>query len=387
MDKSKSKIIRVLTLLFFVLFPFGQLLRYEVAILGVGIALHPIDLVVGLTFLTILTSKFKKPSVFKSLSAFILAGVFSLIFSLSIFGPEAILKGTLYFIRLTAYLFFFIAIFNTAKSDKSRTWLFNSLILLSTIVAIFGWLQYIWFPDLRSLFYLGWDDHLYRLIGTFLDPGLTSIILVFGFILSLVGYLQKKRPLFLLSSIFLFVTTAFTYARASYLALLAGVFIISKIRKTFVPFLVITLGLIVVIFSLPRPEGYGVMLERTHSIYAKFANYGETLEIIKKSPLFGVGFNNTCLVRVKYLGERNALSHACGGSDSSLLALLATTGIVGTLTFLKFGLEVVKGPYGNIYRLGFIGCLSALLIHSIFVNSLFYPWVMGYMAILAAIKE
>ena len=75
----------------------------------------------------------------------------------------------------------------------------------------------------------GWDDHLYRLIGTFLDPGFTAIILVFGFLTSLAYYLKPAAPkggfknkYFLLISIFLFVSILFTYSRAGYIALIVG---------------------------------------------------------------------------------------------------------------------------------------------------------------------
>lgn len=387
MVKTKTKLVKILTLLFLILFPFGQLLRSEVILFGTSVSIHPIDATVGLIFLILISGQFKKPPFYKSMTAFLTVCVFSLIFSTTLFGLGGVIKGIFYLIRLTSYLFFFVALFNVIKGKEAKDTIYNLLIAVSAISGIFGWIQYFRFPDLRSLFYIGWDDHLYRLIGTFLDPGFTSIILVFGFILSLARYLEEKKKRFLALLIFFLVTVVFTYARAAYLALLGATYLISKVKKNWRVLLTVFLASSLIILVLPRPEGYGVKLERTHSIYAKLVNYWETLTVIQKAPLFGVGFNNMCVAREKFLGDKSTTSHACGGSDSSLLLLLATTGVLGTLAAIKFGYELLKGLRRDPYHLAFLGCCLALIIHSFFVNSLFYPWTMGFMAILWGIKE
>ena len=78
-------------------------------------------------------------------------------------------------------------------------------------------------------------------------------------------------------------------------------------------------------------------------------------------------------------------SHACSGSDSSLLFILATTGVVGFLIFLRLVINVAGSLNGSFEDIIFVASSTALLVHSLFSNSLFYPWIMGYMIILLVI--
>ena len=115
---------------------------------------------------------------------------------------------------------------------------------------------------------------------------------------------------------------------------------------------------------LPRPGGEGVKLERVFSLNQRFANYREGLQLIKLSPVFGLGFNTMRYYRNDFV------SHAAAGLDSSLLFVLATTGIIGLLTYLN----LLKSLWQTslLVKLS----LSAVLVHSLFQNSFFYPLIM-----------
>jgi O-antigen ligase len=179
------------------------------------------------------------------------------------------------------------------------------------------------------------------------------------------------------------LSIAFTYSRASFLSLFAGgiavIFLEKSIKK---PMLFMGLFVAILLF-LPRSQGEGVRLERTSSIEARVGNYRETLQIFRQYPVMGVGMNNLCNFRVKMSGQ-NERSHSCGGSDSSLLYILATTGVVGFFVFsnlvLGFFRNISPDYYGNLTKI----CVISLGIHSIFANSLFYPWVMGFALLLLA---
>ena len=108
------------------------------------------------------------------------------------------------------------------------------------------------------------------------------------------------------------------------------------IKKRIKWFVVLIIALGIMIFLLPRPSSEGVKLERAFSILLRLKNYKETIVIWQNSPLFGVGYNNLCFARNKFIGEANYLSHSCSGSDSSILALIATTGILGFIFFIEF---------------------------------------------------
>lgn len=359
--------------IYLALFPFGQLLRISI--------FNASDILAFVSLIYIILTNKKSLSVINPFKDFLIIALFSLLYSIFNFKSLSVLVGFLYFLRVVIYFYLYKLCLNVIKEDlKLKETIFNSLLLVSFAVSVFGWVQYFIYPDLTSLKYLGWDDHLYRLVGTFLDPGFTSLIIVFGTALAFI----KKKYLLLA---FLAVSLAFTYSRAGYLALIASLFLASFLFKRFKAFLIVLTCFSVVVFLLPKPAGEGVNLARTYSISSRITNYKETFEIFIKSPVIGVGFNNICLAREIYLKDINPSSHSCSGSDSSLLLILATTGIVGFIVFVssisKILLTLKKGFYTKV----FLVLLSAVFVHSFFVNSLFYPWVMGYLAISASLVE
>lgn len=375
---------------YFVLFPFGQVIRLSFDIFGVTVPIHPIDLLAGLSLVVLLFKGFKKPRIYRHLLSFLFVASFSFLLSLIIFQNPKALIGGFYLLRLAFYGALFILAWNLiVKNEKLKYSFFKSLIAITVFTAIFGWIQYFSYPDLRPFVIYGWDDHLFRLAGTFLDPGFTSILLAFGALISLVYFRKTKEKIFIVSFFFLLVTLAFTYSRAGYLAFIGGLIPLFALKKGIKKIAFLTISFIVLVLLLPRPGSEGVRLERTRSVFARFDNYSETLEIARHSPVLGVGFNNICLARQKYLGVGDFASHACSGADSSLLLVFATSGIVGLMVFIYLLYRVVKSTKRDLFGISFISCFFALLIHSLFVNSLFYPWVMGFMGILFAtsIKE
>ncbi len=111
--------------------------------------------------------------------------------------------------------------------------------------------------------------------------------------------------------------------------------------------------------------GEGTRLERTSSIFAKIQNYKQGINIFIKNPITGIGYNN-----IPFLNPQNNQSHSNSGFDSSLLTIAITTGIFG-LIFLILGLHY-EFINGNLF---FQSLLLALIIHSLFANSLFYPYI------------
>jgi O-antigen ligase len=203
---------------------------------------------------------------------------------------------------------------------------------------------------------------------------------------ALVRYLEKKDKKLLLVLTTIIISIAFTYSRAGYLALASGLFTIFLLKKNLRLFFILIMTFALLVIFLPRPGGEGVKLERTASIVLRMEDYRDTLTIFDKAPLFGVGYNNMCIARAKYLDQVNLNSHACSGSASSLLLVLATTGILGFLIFANLVRKLVADLTKNTYGLTFLSCLVALLVHSLFINSLFYPWVLGWMGILLSIS-
>ena len=362
----------VLIFLFLVLFPFGQIIR-------IGI-LQPIDIIAGLGAIFAVARGYKEPEIFKYFKTFIFIAGFSWLSSVFFFKQIELLYGLLYLLRLTAYFYFFLYVWNFGRrSELNRRFLINSLLTISLVSAVFGWVQYFSFPTIKPFTVWGWDDHLFRLVGTFLDPGFLGIIIVFGLILSIYLFFEKKTKAYLPAALFLLVSLAFTYSRASYLAFFAGLLVIFIYFKKLKYFIVTLFVFLVLVFSLPTSGNTILRITREFSALARVDNYKETLTIIESSPIFGVGYDNLCLARAKSLGFLNLKSHACSGSDASVLFVLATTGVVGLIVFVWFIFMVFKST-SQIVLIS--STLTALLVHSLFTNSFFYPWVLGYLMIL-----
>ena len=372
--------------LFFIVFSFGQLIRFTYIFKGMNVTLLPIDVIVGCGALYALIKKIKKISVFKNLQGFLRVALFSLVFSLFIFPPVTLIYGLFYFVRLAAYFYFLLYVWNFAKrGQKNKQFLLEGLLAVSLFSAVFGWVQYFMVPDFKAFFVYGWDIHLLRLVGTFLDPTFLGLVIVLGSILSIYRWISKKDWRYAPITIFLVVSLALTYSRASYLAFATGVLIVVFLEKRFKKLLFLIIGLAIIALLLPTAKNHSIELFRTFSAIARLENYQATLKIFSASPVFGIGFNNLCIASQKYLGNFYTTSHACSGSDSSLLLILATTGVVGFLVFVNAVKRIADDLNGSPHRVLLFACFAALLVHSLFSNSLFYSWIMGYFAIILAV--
>jgi len=417
--------------LFFVVFPFGQIIRLSFSFAGINIPVLPIDIIVGCGALYSLVMKFRKPEVFRQFIGFLFVAVFSFILSIFIFRVAALFYGLFYLLRLAAYSCFLIYVWNFArKNEKNKKLLVDCLLGVSVVSAVFGWVQFFWFSDIKPFFAWGWDMHLFRLVGTFLDPTFLGLIIVFGLILSINRFIDTKKKSYIFVTIFLLISLAFTYSRASYLAFTAAVLVIIYFEKRFKKLILLVIGLAVLAFLLPTTKNHSIELFRSFSAIAKVENYETTLRIFSKSPVFGVGYDNMCIAYQKYIGAQDFSSHACSGSDSSLLFILATMGVVGFIVFIsslyKIAASMTSSPpvrrgfllsrrityqrsihllakpvvflnavikrTSSFYAGGtssaylLISSFLALLVHSLFSNSLFYPWIMGYLIILLSVS-
>lgn len=387
MDKAAKKITEVLLFIYLSLFPFGQILSFSLTIFGFSLRIHPIDFIVGLSGLTFLITKLKVPKVATSIFNFLIILSFSLLSSLTFFELKDILPGILYLTRIVFYFLFFLGVWNYVRSERIKNTIFNSLILVSLAIAVLGLFQYFVYPDVRPFTVWEWDDHLFRLVSTFLDPGFAGIILVLGFLLSLAKFLKSKRKyLIFLMGAFL-TSIALTYSRASYVSLFFGTGLVLLLTRKIKKIFILLAIFLTIILLIPSWGSEGVRLLRTKSIFARVESYKEAITLFSKSPLFGVGYNNLCIAKERFLGQpANYSSHSCSGVESGLLLTLATSGVIGFLSFLTMLVKIVKAITKDIFGNLFTASLLAVITHSLFVNSLFYPWVMGYLAVLLSLS-
>ncbi len=372
---TKSKIQDALTLLTLAIFPLGQLPGVLMQnILATGFRIHLLD-VLALSLLISYLDRNSLVKLKKMLLPTVAVLVFSSLLSLAtgFFGFE----GMMYLVRLLVYLSLFVVF--------PKRNLATPLLLTSIVLACFGWLQYFVFADLTALKYFGWDDHYFRMVSTFLDPAFFGVLMVLFTLLSIERFIKTRSAVFVATSLFLLTTLAFTYSRASFLAFALGVIILLWRRQKllilgFIAFLVLIVNLLPV-----SPGGEGVNLARTNSIYQKIDNYRESAQIIGLSPVFGVGFNNVCTAK----NERGFVSgvNSCHGLDNSVLFTLATTGVVGLAIISLFIAKTMKSAILASSRGLITSSMSAVLLHSMFSNTAYYPWVLFYLVILLSSEE
>lgn len=392
------KIITVLSLLFS---PFGELIRID---LGNNIILKPLDILTGLGTICWVIFIIKNHSKVKYWYVFLfpLFGFISLLFNISWLKPNEFIAAFLYLIRWITYagMFFIVLLFDNNFKQKISL----LLGLDGAIILIAGFIQYFFYNSLINLFYLGWDKHMHRIFSTFFDPNFAGAFfdLFFLFLLGqLVIFVKKKQKKRVITVSLLLIITLIgiflTFSRASLLMLLTGsaTFFILINKKKFV-FIILGAILIFALIASPKFNDENMNLLRIASSQARLSNYSSALQIIQKEPLFGVGFDSYRYAKAHYgiqEGWANAPSHADAGVDNSLFFILATTGIVGLSISLILWILLFKNAYHiyknkkNIMGVVVISSSVGLFVHALFINSLFYSFLMLWMWILLGLCE
>lgn len=272
-------------------------------------------------------------------------------------------NGSLYLLRWTVYSLLYGVILVSPLSARFWLWWLASFVVA---LGAIGLVQFVWYPDLRNLWYLGWDPHYYRVFATLLDPNFVGILLVLT--IFILAFMYRR---FGWQMVVVGVALLLTYSRSSYLALLAGAGVAIVSFKRWKEGLFLVLLFLLAIVYLPKAGGDTLSLDRYDSTVSRLQNWQQTVAEITKRPVFGHGLGVT-------------------GIDSSILYVGKATGLVGLAGYLWLIWEqakLVRRSRNKSFRVLFYAILAALLVHSLFVNSLFYPWVMIWIWILAGVAE
>ncbi len=320
-------------------------------------------------------------------------GLISLVVSLHLFSPLEVIWGSVYLWRWLVFagLYFLVATMVVAK--EVPFWL-KIIFLTGPILAVFGFLQLIFFPDFSFMNQFGWDPHFGRLLSTFYDPnflgGYLTIIFILGLFLISQNQVKKVDYLMIGNLALIFLALALTFSRSAYISFAVAIFLFSFLKKSF-RLLGLALLLIFLLgaFYWPRWQlEQSRQINRAATAAARVSSWQEGLSIFQQNPLLGIGFNNYRSWQGVYNGEDSFTNLRPGaGSDSSLIFLLATTGVLGTAIYLAILFSFVKMALSVPSRLLYLPILAALLVHSFFVNSLFYPAVMALFWLLAGILD
>jgi hypothetical protein len=389
---SSDLVSKVLVTVFFILFSLGQLQRLPV-VLGGKLFFHDLIILLFIGWQGITKPEKIRLVLEKIMQLPKLATVLLLWIGLSLafnFGVQQIslVSPILYLFRLGLYAFFLVMLMDYRQLvEKGLLW-------AGIAFTFFGFFQYIFIPDTRFLFFLGWDDHYYRLLSTFLDPGFTGLLLVlfFWFIQSKKNILQilygqsfqvtlaKEKMFHFCLSGSVLLALALTYSRAAYLALLVSCFlffivkIVKKNWRTHISLGLLSALFVVIIPFLPRPGGEGVNLARTASISARAENVQEVTQSLQGWEwLLGKGI----FVPLREIPNQYELISHAQIPDNWFIFILAGTGIVGLVMALALLREVCQWLYRkNLYLLVM---LISILVHGLFSASIVYPFVVLFL--------
>lgn len=270
----------------------------------------------------------------------------------------------------------------------------NKIFLLSGVgLAALGLLQLVFIPDLMFLANEGWDPHFFRTVSTLLDPNFTGVYLALTLVI-IASQTNKLLPkkIFLLLFTVTYLAFITTFSRSSALAFIfafSAMAFLKKSPKLFLFGVVLFAGFFLVFNTYQKSVAKPRNIDRQQSAQARFDTWQQGFEMFQKSPILGVGFNTYRFALDQYgLGTSGFIqSRGSSTNDSSLLYVLATTGILGIISYLGFlGLVFRQALLSkNDWGIVLAASITGLLVNSFFVNSLFYPWIIFWI-ILTAVK-
>jgi len=343
--------------------------------------------------------KINKSVLLKPVILFSLIGLVSLVLNLFNLTFDKFLISFLYLARWAGYasLYFIVKEFD----EKLRLKTSYVMLVSGFFVVLIGFVQYFFYPSLRNLYYLGWDEHLYRLFSSFLDPNFVGafFVIYFLFTISFISGFLKKRDWFKFLAVdtvaFLTLVALYlTYSRSALIMLVVSIVVYLYLinKKKFI--LLILLGIFLSIFILPKSfQTEGTNFLRATSSESRVTTAQEALAIIQKNPLYGVGFNAYRFAQNRQgLGGPNwETSHGAAGTDNSFLFVLATTGVIGLAAFLWLVYELFLLGFINLKKNKFsivlISLTAGLIFNSLFVNSFFYVLILEWVWILSGLTE
>lgn len=382
------RLIKIVFILSLTSFIFGEIIR--IPIVGVEIKFLDLSVLILFTYWVLYSVKRKRISkiVYPPAVIFACVGLASLLLNTKFLNLSEFFVSLLYLIRWISYVGLFYIVLNFDKNFKDK--LKDILVILGFVVVIVGYVQLTFYQNLRNLFYLGWDEHLYRMFSVFLDPNFAGafFVLFFLFLLNLIFENlkdTKKLLIYSIISILTFFAILLTYSRSAFIMLLAGVCLFLILKKKPLVIGLVVLGLVLTTLILPRAyQTEGTNFLRLASSEARIASARQAADIFTQNPVFGVGFNALRYAKQKYGYGPTSFSHADAGTDNSFLFVLVTTGVVGFISFISMWFKILKENKNSALILSSI---AALFIGSLFVNSLFYSLIMYWIWIILGLRE
>lgn len=376
-----------ITLIFFAAL-IGELYRFK-GMLLVDIAV-PTFTTISLAVL-ILQKKLKTDKTFIPAVLFFLIGFASLLFNSGGMGTRTFLESSFYGFRwIFMYLLYLVIISNSQKNN----YIYWSVFIFGALLSIAGFVQLKFYPDFMEFTQYGWDPHRNRLLSTWFDPNFTGEMLAF-ILTILLGFIFKEKryhSLLMLMGAIMLSALFLTYSRSAYLSLILAFTIFGLLRSIKIVIAGLGIFIILLTFSDRAQERFYDLGVSIGSVFGenyqlpdpsgriRFLSWQEGYNLFIDSPIIGQGYNAFAHASSEIGKLKDPKVHAASGSDSSLLTILATTGIVGFIPFVSIYIFLAIHAWKNrqnSIQLAYFCAICGLFLHSVFVNSLLFPLIMA----------
>lgn len=349
-----------------------------------------------LTLITVLVRRLRPwplDGVTKWVLAFVLVAVLSLVNASALwglgvtgtFGPAAFL------VRWVLYAGWFWLVTVCLNADDAHA---SVAVIERGLLAIaaFGIIQSAFLPGFAQMVTWGggnlrWDEQGNRLVSTLLDPNFAGILIVIALLLELARD-AEQMPTRLGRLLVLGVAVLLTLSRSSILAFLVGVtalLVVRGVRRKLVGLLLA--GGVALVPFLALLLSFAASFHKLGidgSATQRLIPWTRSLTMIADHPWLGVGFNAVPAAQAAYGWK------AIGGADVSLdggLLFVATmTGIPGVVLYTGLIVSALltcrlvwrraQEPRARALAAGTAAATVAVLVHSLFTNSLLLPFVM-----------
>lgn len=285
--------------------------------------------------------------------------------------PQYPLSEMLYIARWASYAALF-PLFLSVPLPRLKTAI-ATLFWCGVVMAGTGLVQVVVYPYLRNLWYVGWDPHLNRVFSTLFDPNFSGILFVLTLVLG--GSMHRTR-LWWIGMAITVVALLLTYSRSSYIAGMISIIVYFGMKRSGkVGVIALCLFLGAVILAPRGSEGQNIL--RMASTTARLGSTIVGWQRFLSAPFVGTGF-------IHHTDETAVIART-NGVDMSLLYIASSVGLIGLSVYLFVlvgWMRIVRGhPLA-------VSSLTAVMVHSLFTNSLLYPFVMAWIwLILAAVKR
>lgn len=304
------------------------------------------------------------------------------------------LVAALYTVRWFEYALLFFIVADVLRSEAQARRLMWWLVSAAALIALLGFIQLKLFPDFGFMVPQGWDPHIGRLLSTWFDPNFLAGFFVFTTML--VGGLAlhasgTRRTILAMTLAVLFSALVLTFSRSGYASFLAGAVVLTLLKSRRL-FALLIMTAVIVVATIPRVQERvqgAIAIDATARL--RIVSWQNALTVYRDYPVTGVGYNAYRYLQVDYGFIKDAAEHSAGGSDSSLLTILVTTGPVGLVVYFWYlwaagsiGWRAFRRGATGFERglgLGALAGLVSLTVHSLFVNSLLFPHMMATMAL------